>query len=145
MRKLASIQKIWDVVPIENADAIELVKVLGWQCVAKKGEFNKGDLCIYFEIDSFLPVKRLRRSGQDWILVSSVCGTPYGNLPNVVPPVVALSSTTHFLTPSCSVTSSPIFPVMPNSLSGRHNPCETSPLIFAVLSKNPSPIMGFTL
>lgn len=56
MRKLASIQKIWDVVPIENADAIELVRVLGWQCIAKKGEFNKGDLCIYFEIDSFLPV-----------------------------------------------------------------------------------------
>lgn len=56
MRKLASIQKIWDVAPIENADAIELVKVLGWQCVAKKGEFHVGDMCIYFEIDSFLPV-----------------------------------------------------------------------------------------
>lgn len=54
-RKLASIQKIWKIEPIENADAIELVHVLGWQCVAKKGEFKEGDLCVYFEIDSFLP------------------------------------------------------------------------------------------
>lgn len=54
-RKLASIQKIWKVEPIEGADAIELVHVLGWQCVAKKGEFKEGDLCVYFEIDSFLP------------------------------------------------------------------------------------------
>lgn len=54
-RKLASIQKIWKIEPIENADAIELVHVLGWQCVAKKGEFKEGDQCVYFEIDSFLP------------------------------------------------------------------------------------------
>ena len=57
MRKLASIQVIHDVLPIEGADRIELVKVLGWQCVAKKGEFSKGDLCVYFEIDSFLPIR----------------------------------------------------------------------------------------
>ena len=57
MRKLASIQIIHDVEPIENADAIELVHVLGWQCVAKKGEFKKGDECVYFEIDSFLPIR----------------------------------------------------------------------------------------
>ena len=54
-RKLASIQRIWKVEPIENADAIELVHVLGWQCVAKKDEFKEGDSCVYFEIDSFLP------------------------------------------------------------------------------------------
>ena len=56
MRKLVTIRKIDDIVPIEGADAIELVKIDGWQCVAKKGEFQKGDLCVYFEIDSFLPV-----------------------------------------------------------------------------------------
>lgn len=56
MRKLVTIRKINDIVPIEGADAIELVKIDGWQCVAKKGEFQKGDLCVYFEIDSFLPV-----------------------------------------------------------------------------------------
>lgn len=55
MRKLASIQRIWKVEPIEGADRIELVHVLGWQCVAGKGDFKPMDLCVYFEIDSFLP------------------------------------------------------------------------------------------
>ena len=57
MRKLASVQTIWDVQPIEGADRIEVVSVLGWKCVAKKGEFKKYDLCVYFEVDAFLPVK----------------------------------------------------------------------------------------
>lgn len=57
MRKLASIQRVWDILSIEGADRIELIKVEGWQCVANKGQFNKGDLCVYFEIDSFLPIR----------------------------------------------------------------------------------------
>ena len=57
MRKLASIQRVWDILPIAGADRIELIKVEGWQCVANKGQFNKGDLCVYFEIDSFLPIR----------------------------------------------------------------------------------------
>lgn len=57
MRRLASIQRVWDIQPIEGADRIEMVKVLGWQCVANKGQFKKGDLGVYFEIDSFLPVR----------------------------------------------------------------------------------------
>lgn len=56
MRKLVTIQEIKDVMPIEGADAIELVKILGWQCVAKKGEFKKGDKAVYFEVDAFLPM-----------------------------------------------------------------------------------------
>ena len=56
MRSLATIQKISDIRPIEGADAIELALIKGWQCVVKKGEFNKGDLCVYFEVDSFLPI-----------------------------------------------------------------------------------------
>lgn len=56
-RKLASIRKIKEIKPIEGADLIELVKVDGWQCISKKGEFKVGDKCIYFEIDSFLPIK----------------------------------------------------------------------------------------
>jgi hypothetical protein len=34
-RKLASIQRIKSVEPIQNADAIEKVTILGWHCVAK--------------------------------------------------------------------------------------------------------------
>lgn len=55
-RKLASIQLIKDISPIQGADAIVCVKVLGWECVAKKTEFNVGDRCVYFEIDSVLPI-----------------------------------------------------------------------------------------
>lgn len=55
MRKLASIQKIRTVEPIEGADAIEKASVLGWQLVIKKGEFKPGDLVVYVEIDALLP------------------------------------------------------------------------------------------
>ena len=56
-RKLASVQYVHDVWPIEGADRIECIGVLGWKCVAKKGEFKVGDTCVYFEIDSFLPIE----------------------------------------------------------------------------------------
>ena len=56
-RKLASIQKISAIEPIEGADRIELAHVLGWQCVVNKGEFKPMDLGVYFEIDSFLPIR----------------------------------------------------------------------------------------
>ena len=56
MRSLATIQKISDIKHIEGADAIELVLIKGWQCVAKKYEFKKGDLCVFFEVDSYLPI-----------------------------------------------------------------------------------------
>ena len=55
-RKLASVQQISNIEPIEGADRIEVVSVLGWKCVAKKGEFRIGDLCVYFEVDAFLPI-----------------------------------------------------------------------------------------
>ena len=56
MRKLASIQRIWKIEPIDGADRIELAHVLGWQCVVNKGQFQEMDLAVYFEVDSFLPV-----------------------------------------------------------------------------------------
>jgi RNA ligase (TIGR02306 family) len=57
MRKLASIQKIEWVKPIEKRDFIELVGVLGWQAIVKKGEFQVGDKIIFVEVDSILPEK----------------------------------------------------------------------------------------
>src|SRR5437762_2570852 len=55
MRQLASIHRIKALDPIDGADAIERATVLGWQLVAKKSEFNVGDLCVYCEIDSVMP------------------------------------------------------------------------------------------
>lgn len=55
LRKLASVQRVIGVEPILNADAIELVRINGWQCVTKKGEFMPGDLGVFFEIDAIPP------------------------------------------------------------------------------------------
>ena len=55
MRKLASIQIINNIEPIEDANKIEYASVLGWHCVVKKDEFKVGDKCVYVEIDSILP------------------------------------------------------------------------------------------
>lgn len=57
MRNLASIQRISSIEPIEGADKIELAYILGWHCVVNKNVFKEGDLCVYYEIDSFLPIK----------------------------------------------------------------------------------------
>lgn len=55
MRNLASIRKIVDLSPIENADAIEVATVDGWKVVAQKGLYEVGDLVVYLEIDSWVP------------------------------------------------------------------------------------------
>lgn len=54
-RALAHIEKIEWVRPIEGADNIELIGILGWICIAKKNEFKVGDLAVYIEIDSKCP------------------------------------------------------------------------------------------
>lgn len=56
MRKLATLRKVVSVEPIPNADAIEAVTVDGWTCVSMKGNFKVGDVGLYFEVDSFLPM-----------------------------------------------------------------------------------------
>ena len=57
-RKLATIKKITDINPIEGADKIELVTVGGWKVVVAKDVGHKvGDLVVYCEIDSFLPIR----------------------------------------------------------------------------------------
>ncbi len=57
MRKLVSVKTIRRISPIKDANAIELAFVDGWQCVVKKGEFLVGDKALYFEIDSYLPIR----------------------------------------------------------------------------------------
>lgn len=54
-RKLASIQKITNVEPIEGKDRIVLATIQGWKVIVGKDQFNVGDNCVYFEIDSILP------------------------------------------------------------------------------------------
>lgn len=54
-RKLASIQIVESIHPIEGADNIVRARVMGWDVVVKKDEFKPGDPCVFFEIDSILP------------------------------------------------------------------------------------------
>ena len=57
-RKLATIRRIKEILPIEGADKIELAAVDGWRVVVAKDVQHKiGDLVIYCEIDSFLPIR----------------------------------------------------------------------------------------
>ncbi len=56
-RKLASIQKVLELRPIEGADMIEVATINAWQLVVKKGEFKVDDLCVYCEIDCLMPDK----------------------------------------------------------------------------------------
>jgi RNA ligase (TIGR02306 family) len=50
--KLASIQAITEIRPIEGAERIEAATVLGYQTVIKKDEFRSGDQCVWHEPDT---------------------------------------------------------------------------------------------
>jgi RNA ligase (TIGR02306 family) len=57
-RKLATIRRIDSIRPIEGADLIELASVGGWNVVVAKEVGHKvGDLVVYCEVDSFLPIR----------------------------------------------------------------------------------------
>lgn len=53
-RKLASIQIIKDIQPIEGKDRIMLATIEGWHVIVGKDDFKIGDKCVYIEIDSVL-------------------------------------------------------------------------------------------
>lgn len=55
MSHSATIQVVKEVKNHPNADKLDLIYVLGWQCVSAKGNFKTGDKCIYIEIDSVCP------------------------------------------------------------------------------------------
>lgn len=58
MRRLASIRRIDRLEPIPGADKIEVAMVDGWKVVvAKDVGHQEGDLIVYCEVDSFLPIK----------------------------------------------------------------------------------------
>ena len=55
MRKMASVQKVREILPHNNADALEIAMINDWQVVVKKGGFKKDQLVVYFEVDSWVP------------------------------------------------------------------------------------------
>lgn len=55
-RRLATLERIAEITPIEGADNIEVAKVREWEVVVRKDEFKVGDFVVYFEIDTALPL-----------------------------------------------------------------------------------------
>jgi RNA ligase (TIGR02306 family) len=55
VRKLATIERIAEIHPIPDADAIERAVIRAWNIVVKKGDHKVGDLVVYCEIDSIMP------------------------------------------------------------------------------------------
>lgn len=55
-RKLVTVREIGAVNDIPGADLIKVATIEGWKVVVKAGEFKPGDLCVFFEVDSFLPL-----------------------------------------------------------------------------------------
>lgn len=54
-RKLVTIRKISNLLEIPGCSEIILAVIDGWQVIVKKSEFQVGDDCLFFEIDSFIP------------------------------------------------------------------------------------------
>lgn len=66
MRTLVRVENIVRVRPILGADKIELAQVGGWNVIVKKDEFKVGDKCVFFEVDSFLPLR------DEWVFLKNV-------------------------------------------------------------------------
>ena len=54
-RELAYVAKVTEIRAIEGADRVEVAKINGWTCMVGKGEFQVGDLGVFFEADSKVP------------------------------------------------------------------------------------------
>lgn len=52
---LASIQHIREVKTHPNADALDIVRVLNYECIVKRDQYKVGDLIIFIEPDTVLP------------------------------------------------------------------------------------------
>jgi RNA ligase (TIGR02306 family) len=53
--KLATVERIDKVLPHLNADRLDLVFILGFQCISEKGLYNDGDIIVFIQPDTSLP------------------------------------------------------------------------------------------
>ena len=57
-RKLASVQKISSLTPLDQKNQFQKATVLGWNVIVDSNQFTVGEKVIYFEADSILPAKK---------------------------------------------------------------------------------------
>lgn len=55
IRELVYVVQVDDIFELPGYDRVESALVGGWRCIVPKGQFQKGSLGIYFEIDSKVP------------------------------------------------------------------------------------------
>lgn len=60
---IVEVCKIEKVLPHDNADALELAQIKGWQCVTPKGKYAPNDLVTYIPIDAVIPAEHSDRWG----------------------------------------------------------------------------------
>ena len=53
--KLASIETVVSSIPHPAADSLDIIKVLGWQCITKRGQFSARQRVVFIPIDTLLP------------------------------------------------------------------------------------------
>ena len=56
-RRLATVRRVAAIEPIPGADRIVKATIDGWELITQKTNYAVNDLCLYFEVDSFLPVR----------------------------------------------------------------------------------------
>ena len=57
-RKLASVQKISSLTPLDQKNQFQKATILGWNVIVDANKFTVGEKVIYFEADSILPAKK---------------------------------------------------------------------------------------
>ena len=60
---IVPVVEISEIKPHNNADKLEIVTVLGYQCVVSKGAYKPGDKAIYYPVDVILPDDIIERTG----------------------------------------------------------------------------------
>jgi RNA ligase (TIGR02306 family) len=68
-----------EILPHDNADRLEIVKVKGWQCISSKGRYKAGDEAVYIPIDSLVPFELSEKLGITNYLTNKI-KDPQGNI-----------------------------------------------------------------
>lgn len=56
--RLATIERVLSVEKHPNADKLDIIKVLGYECIVGREHYREGDLVVFVQPDSILPSDR---------------------------------------------------------------------------------------
>jgi len=76
---ICEVVKVKDVIPHDNADRLEIVKIKGWQTISSKGKYHIGDETVYIPVDSLIPFELSEKLGITNYLTNKI-KDPQGNI-----------------------------------------------------------------